>query len=107
MLEFFAQPIPAGIALWLVLVAPMWITMWVPYRWERRKSAERLRQWAQEDAERQRHWDPQQQLRELERQIWDEKLSDAERERQREAEARVAEVRREARRRLALPDEEG
>jgi hypothetical protein len=42
----------------------------------------------------------QQQLWDLERQIWDEQLSDEERERRRQAEARVAEVTREARRRL-------
>jgi hypothetical protein len=42
----------------------------------------------------------------MERQIWDEQLSDEAREARRQARERAAEVRREARRRLGLPEEE-
>jgi hypothetical protein len=37
MIEFFMQPtIASGIALWLVLVAPMWLAMWWLFRRDRR-----------------------------------------------------------------------
>jgi flagellar biosynthesis component FlhA len=107
MVEFFMQPIPSGIGLFLVINVPIWAMIWWFRRWDRRQSEEINRHWAQEDAERQRRWDLQQQQRDMEQQIWDEQLSDEERERRREAQARVAEVRREARRRLGLPEEEG
>ena len=54
----------------------------------------------------QRRWAVQQQIWAMERQIWDEALSDEAREEQRLARERTAEVRREARRRLGLPEEE-
>jgi hypothetical protein len=105
-IDFFTQLIPAGIALWLVLVAPMWIAIWVLHRRGRRESAERLHRRRQEDAEHDRRWAIQRQLWDMEQQIWDEQLSDEEREWRREAQARGAEVRREARRRLGLPEED-
>jgi hypothetical protein len=45
------------------------------------------------------------QLRELEQQIWEESLPDSQREAIRELQQREAEIRREARRRLGLPEE--
>lgn len=53
----------------------------------------------------QRRWALQHQLWDVERQIWDESLSEDERER-RHARCEAAAVRREARRRLGLPEEE-
>jgi hypothetical protein len=100
LIDFFTQPIPSAIALWLALVAPMWIAMWLLFRWDRRKDAELQRRWRQQDAARQRRWDLERQVSDMERQIWDEQLSDEEREWKREAQAQSAEVRREAHRRL-------
>jgi hypothetical protein len=97
MIEFFTPPIPSGIALWLVLVAPLWAMLW----WMNRRAAADKRHW---DLQR-RAWDLQRQVWDMERQIWDERRSDEERERERQVQARVAEIRREARRRLGLPEE--
>jgi hypothetical protein len=55
--------------------------------------------WAQEEAMRRRLWAMEQQVRE-------EQLSEGERERQRRYRQQQAEIRREARRRLGLPEEE-
>jgi hypothetical protein len=54
----------------------------------------------------QRRWALQRQLWDVERQIWDESLSEDERERRRHARRQAAAVRREAQRRLGLPEEE-
>ena len=42
----------------------------------------------------------------MERQIWDEQRSDEERERQRQAQERIKEVKREARRRLGVSEDD-
>jgi hypothetical protein len=94
MIEFFTQPIPAGVTLFLALTVPFWTAFWWLSRRDRRRAAESKRR-----------WDLQTQLWEMERQSWDEQHSDEERERARQAEARAAEVKREARRRLGLPEE--
>jgi hypothetical protein len=96
MIEFLTQPIPAGVTFFLVANVPIWTLLWWYFRRDRRLAAEYKR-----------HWELQQQLWEMERRIWDEQRSDEELERERQAQARVAEVRREARRRLGLPEEEG
>jgi hypothetical protein len=62
--------------------------------------------WAHEQAERERQWALQRQLRELEQQIREERLPEEEREAIRERRRRDAEIRREARRRLGLPEED-
>jgi hypothetical protein len=95
MIEFFTQPIPAGVTLFLALTVPFWTAFWWLSRRDRRR-----------DAESMRHWELQQQLWQMERQIWDEQRSDEAREQARQAQARAAEVTREARRRLGLPEEE-
>lgn len=61
--------------------------------------------WTQGEAECERQWTLQQQVRDLEQQIWEGQLSEEERERRRQARARAAEIRGEARRRLGLPEE--
>jgi cbb3-type cytochrome oxidase subunit 3 len=96
MIEFLTQPIPAGVTLFLVLMVPFWAAMWWLFRRDRRR-----------DAEYKRRWELQRQLWDMERRIWDERRSPEEIERDRQAETRAAEVRREARRRLGLPEEEG
>jgi hypothetical protein len=86
----------AGSLVVYAVVIPLW---WWLDRRERRR-------WQQQEAERQRQWALQRQLCELEDQIREERLPQADREwRQRYREAQ-AEVTREARRRLGLPDEE-
>jgi len=62
--------------------------------------------WAHEQAERERQWALQRQLRELERQIQEERLPEEEREAIRERRRRDTEIQREARRRLGLPEED-
>jgi len=64
------------------------------------------RRWQQQNAERQRQWALQRQLCELEDQIREERLSEEEREWRRRYREERAEIKREARRRLGLPDEE-
>jgi hypothetical protein len=89
-------PLPWGdVILWLVTMGPFWLTLGWWWRRDRRQAAE----W-------QRHYAVQQQVWEMERQIWDEQLSDEAREAQRQAHERAAEVTREARRRLGLLEEE-
>jgi hypothetical protein len=78
-----------GLAAFALLMAVLW---WLGRRDRRR------------DAAAQRRLELQDQVWAMERQIWDEQLSDEERERTRQAQARAAEVRREARRRLGLPE---
>jgi hypothetical protein len=73
---------------WAILLAaiamgPFLLFLWWLNRRDRRR-------WARERAERERQWALPQQVCELERQIWDEPLSDEERE---------------ARHRLGLPEE--
>jgi hypothetical protein len=69
---------------------------------EVRREVRRQRRWAAEH----RQQVLQQQLREMEAAIREEQLSDAERAWRREYREREAEIRREARRRLGLPEEE-
>jgi hypothetical protein len=64
------------------------------------------RRWQQQNAERQRQWALQRQLCELEDQIREERLSEAAREWRRRYREERAEIKREARRRMGLPDEE-
>jgi hypothetical protein len=61
--------------------------------------------WQQEEAERERQRVLQRQLWELERQIWEEGLPDWQREAIQESRQRQAEITREARWRLGLPEE--
>jgi hypothetical protein len=75
---------------------PLW---WWLYRRKRRR-------WQQQEAERQRQWVLQRQVCELEDQIREERLSEEEREWRRQYREEQAEVKREARRRLGLPEEE-
>jgi uncharacterized membrane protein YdbT with pleckstrin-like domain len=100
MREYLTQPIPAAVTIFLVINAPLQAMLWWFSRRERRASAERIRRWRQEDAAWQRRWD-------LQRQVWDAQRSPEEIEWDRRAQARAAAVRREARRRLGLPEEEG
>jgi hypothetical protein len=81
-----------SVLIWLALNVPLWAFLWWLWR---------------QTARDRRRWEVQQQVWEMERQIWDEQLPDEERERRRAAQARAAAVRREARRRLGLRDEEG
>jgi hypothetical protein len=53
-----------------------------------------------------RRWEMERQLRDLEAQIYEERLPEAEQERRRQFREAQAEVKREARRRLGLPEEE-
>jgi hypothetical protein len=53
-----------------------------------------------------RRWEVERQLRDLEAQIYEERLPEEERERRRQFRAEQAAVKREARRRLGLPEEE-
>jgi uncharacterized membrane protein len=69
-------------------------------------SAARHRRWQAEQAERRRQWALQQQLRDLEQQIWLESLPDWQREAIEEADRKRAAITQEARRRLGLPEEE-
>jgi hypothetical protein len=90
---------------------PGMLLLWLPEWWLNRRAQrdwdrgepERRRRWAEED----RRQALQQQPRELEEQIREEQLSDAEREWRRQYREREAEIRREARRRLGLPEKEG
>jgi hypothetical protein len=107
MREFLTQPIPAAVTIFLVINVPLQTMLWWFSRRERRASEERIRRWRQEDAAWQRRWDLQRQVWEMERQIWDAQRSPEEIEWDRRAQARAAAVRREARRRLGLPEEEG
>lgn len=74
------------------------LTRWLDRR-ERRR-------WQQQEAESQRQFALQRQLWELEDRIREERLSDEEREWRRHYREEQAEVKREARRRLGLPEEE-
>jgi hypothetical protein len=95
--EFLNSPL--GVVLWMMGgMLPWWLVAWRSMRRDRRH-------WQQKAAEDARQWALQRQLWDLEQQIWDEQLSEEEHERRRQAQARVAEVRREARQRLGLPEE--
>ena len=61
--------------------------------------------WAHEEEVRRRQWALQEQLREMERQIREEQLPDQERAWHRQYQERQLRIRREARRRLGLPEE--
>ena len=92
-------PVVWAILLPAIAMGPFLLCLWWLNRRDRRR-------WAHEQAERTRQWALQQQVWEMEQQIWDEQLSDEAREAQRQARERAAAVRREARRRLGLPEEE-
>jgi hypothetical protein len=62
--------------------------------------------WAHEEEVRRHQWALREQLREMERQIREDQLPEQEREWHRQYRAREAEIKREARRRLGLPEEE-
>jgi hypothetical protein len=64
------------------------------------------RRWQHEETKRQRQWALQRQLQEVEQRLYEESLPDWQREAIQESRHRRAEVRREARRRLGLPDDE-
>jgi hypothetical protein len=80
-----------------VVLLPFLLVQWLVNRRDRRR-------WAREAAARERTWALERQLRELEDQIREEQLSDEERTWRQQYRARQAEIRREARRRLGLPD---
>jgi hypothetical protein len=86
----------AGSLVVYAVVIPLW---W----WLNRR--ERWR-WQQQGAERQRQWALQHQLWELEDQIREERLSEEEREWRRRSREERAEITREARRSLGLPEDE-
>jgi hypothetical protein len=85
----------AGSLVVYAVAIPLW---WWQIRRERRR-------WQQQEAERQRQWALQRQLRELEEQIREERLSEEAREWRRRSHEERAEIKREARR-LGLPEEE-
>jgi hypothetical protein len=83
----------------LVVYAVVILLWWWLNRRDRRR-------WQQQEAERQRQWALQRQVCELEDQIREERLSEEEREWRRRYREEQADVKREARRRLGLPEEE-
>jgi hypothetical protein len=93
--------IGVGVALIPALGPQWWLTRRDQRRWDRGEAARR-RQWAEED----RRQALQQQLRDLERQIWEESLPDWQREAIEDGRRRQREIRAEARRRLGLAEEE-
>jgi hypothetical protein len=90
MIEFLTHPVTLGVAIWLVITMPMWALLWWSHR---RFKTDR------------RRWEVQRQVWDMEQQIMDEQLPYEVRQSQRRARQRAAEVRREARRRLGLPDD--
>jgi ABC-type transport system involved in cytochrome bd biosynthesis fused ATPase/permease subunit len=82
-----------------VVLGPFLVFVWWLNRRDRRR-------WAREQAERERQRALQQQVWDLEQQIREESLSEEEREWRRHYRQREAEITREARRRLGLPEEE-
>jgi hypothetical protein len=99
--EFLNSPLgvalgtTVGLAVPWLLIGPLW--WWLSRRDQRR--------WDRDEAERRRQWALQQQLRELEDQIWRESLPDWQREAIAEADRKRVAITQEARRRLGLPDE--
>jgi hypothetical protein len=95
---------PVGLlpVLLLYWLSEWWLTRRAQRDWDRGEP-ERQRRWAEED----RRQALQQQLRELEEATREEQLSDDAREWRRQYRAREAEITREARRRLGLPEKEG
>jgi hypothetical protein len=91
--------LPVLLLYWL---SEWWLTRRAQRDWDRGEP-ESQRRWAEED----RRQALQQQLRELEEAIREEQLSDDAREWRRQYRAREAEITREARRRLGLPEKEG
>jgi hypothetical protein len=86
------------VAIWAVLVG-IWVVQWRINRRDRRR-------WDARDVADRRRWALQAQLRQVEDEIREERLSDEEREWRRRYREEQAEVKREARRRLGLPKEE-
>lgn len=91
MIEFLYSPTAQGMAVLAVVVLLGVLSMWLDHR-DTRRICRRL--------------ELQQQLWEIEDQIREERLSEEERERRRRYREEQVEVKREARRRLGLPDEE-
>jgi hypothetical protein len=89
--------LPGVLLLWL---PEWWLTRRAQRDWDRGEP-ERRRRWAEED----RRQALQHQLQKLEEAIREERLSDDAREWRRQYRAREAGIRREARRRLGLPEE--
>jgi hypothetical protein len=77
-----------GVGLGVVLMLPCAMIMWWVTRRDRRR------------------WEMRDQLRDMELAIWEESLPDWQREVIQEQRQQQAEIRREARRRLGLPEEE-
>jgi hypothetical protein len=102
MTDFWNSPlgIALGFAAGLLGVYVVALPLW--WWWDRRH----WQRFQQRHAARQRQWDLAQQLREVEAQIREEQLSDEERAWRRAYQARQAEIRQEARRRLGLPEED-
>jgi hypothetical protein len=97
MIEFLTAG--AGVALPCIVLPLVYLVMW----WSRRRA---LRRWDERHAAYTREQELKHQLWELEAQIREERLSDGEREWRRRSREEQAEVRREARRRLGLLDED-
>jgi hypothetical protein len=97
----------AGLAVGMLpACAVLW---WFGHRAHRQivqAAAARHRRWQAKQAERRRQWALQQQVREMEQQIREEAMSEEERHWHRQWRQRQAEITREARRRLGLPEED-
>jgi hypothetical protein len=102
-----ALGIIAGLAVGVLpACAVLW---WFGHRAHRQivqESAARHRHWQAEQAELRRQWALQQQLRDLEQQIREEAMSEEWRDWHRQWRQKQADIAREARRRLGLPEEE-
>jgi hypothetical protein len=92
--ELLDSPVVAAFA-GLVATAPLWLFIW----WMNRRLT---RRWKLQD----QRWELQDQLRDMEQAIREEAMSDEVREWWRRHRERQAAIKREARRRLGLPDEE-
>jgi hypothetical protein len=86
--EFLNSPLGAALGL-AVGVAPVWLVIWWLNRHDHRR------------------WELREQLREMEQVIYEETLPDEQRAWRQQYRAQQAEITREARRRLGLPEEEG
>ena len=76
----------------VAIVGGLWLILWLVIRGLNRRDR--------------RRWALHEQLREMERQIWEESLPDWQREAILESRQQQADIAREARRRLGLPEEE-
>jgi hypothetical protein len=98
MAEFWNSPL--GVVLGFAAGSvPIWILGWfLSYR--------DGRYWQRRVAEDKRRWELERQVWRMEQQILEEQLPEEAREARRRSRARAADIRREARRRLGLPEEE-